>query len=279
MLWSKAMIDPDKGALELRIDGFHRIDACPETGAEILSSTVIDRMMCSKCFADFAINPIAIRHQNRLRFDPFFHDWPKCCALGVRNQGRLGLGIAVSGNQHDKLFGAAPPLVLTPFLNLWALPRRIHRPRLPLVIVGMNAVYSLGAWPVGVVSDRTGPFKLLIVGLVLLVAADLVLAFAGGLASIALGVLLWSLDMGFTQGLLAAMIAESVPPELRGTAFGMFNFVTGIALLFASVIAGALWDVLGAQSTFLAGAMFAALAVLALLPLGRHVRRSAQAKH
>jgi MFS family permease len=75
------------------------------------------------------------------------------------------------------------------------------------------------------------------------------------------------------------MVAESVPPELRGTAFGMFNLVTGFALLFASVIAGALWDVLGAQWTFLAGAMFAALAVLALLPLGQHVRRSAQAKH
>jgi MFS family permease len=165
------------------------------------------------------------------------------------------------------------------FLILRAESAGLSLMLVPLVLVGMNAVYSLVAWPVGVVSDRTGPFKLLIVGLVLLVAADLVLAFAGGLASIALGVLLWGLHMGFTQGLLAAMVAESVPPELRGTAFGMFNLVTGFALLFASVIAGALWDVLGAQWTFLAGAMFAALAVLALLPLGQHVRRSAQAKH
>ncbi|AUJ65556.1 MFS transporter (plasmid) [Aestuarium zhoushanense] len=163
------------------------------------------------------------------------------------------------------------------FLILRAESAGLSLMLVPLVLVGMNAVYSLVAWPVGVVSDRTGPFKLLIVGLVLLVAADLVLAFAGGLASIALGVLLWGLHMGFTQGLLAAMVAESVPPELRATAFGMFNLVTGIALLFASVIAGALWDVLGAQWTFLAGAMFAALAVLALLPLGQHVRRSAQA--
>lgn len=125
------------------------------------------------------------------------------------------------------------------FLILRAESAGLSLMLVPLVLVGMNAVYSLVAWPVGVVSDRTGPFKLLIVGLVLLVAADLVLAFAGGLASIALGVLLWGLHMGFTQGLLAAMVAESVPPELRGTAFGMFNLVTGFALLFASVIAGA----------------------------------------
>ena len=95
VLSSKAMVDPDKGALDLRIDGFHRIDVRPETGTGILSSTVIDSMMCSKCFADFAIGPVTVSHQNRLRFHPFFHDRAERCALGVRNQGRLGLTVAV----------------------------------------------------------------------------------------------------------------------------------------------------------------------------------------
>ncbi len=118
VLSSKAMIDSDKGALDLRIDGFQCIDVRPETGAGILSGTVIDHMMCGKCSADFAISPIAISHQNRMRFHPFCHDWPKRCALGVRNQGRLGLTIAVSGNKHDRLFGASPPLVFEPFFEL-----------------------------------------------------------------------------------------------------------------------------------------------------------------
>lgn len=118
VLPSKAMIHSNKGTLDLRIDGFHRIDVRPETGARILSGTVIYRMMCSKCFADFAISSVAVCHQNRMRFHPFCHDWPKRCALGVGNQARLGLTIAVSGNKHDRLFGASPPLVFDPFPEL-----------------------------------------------------------------------------------------------------------------------------------------------------------------
>lgn len=137
----------------------------------------------------------------------------------------------------------------------------------PLVLVGMNAAYALSAWPVGVLSDRVGRTGLLLAGLGLLVAADLVLAFAGGLGAVALGVLLWGLHMGFTQGLLAALVAETVPAELRGTAYGLFNLITGAALLLASVIAGALWDALGPQWTFLAGAGFAGIAALGFLPL------------
>ncbi|WP_425100192.1 MFS transporter [Tropicibacter sp. S64] len=142
---------------------------------------------------------------------------------------------------------------------------------LPLVFVGMNAVYALSAWPVGVVSDRTGRAGLLAVGLGLLVVADLVLALAQGLPGLAAGVLLWGLHMGFTQGVLAALVAESVPAELRGTAFGMVNLVTGLALLLASVIAGALWQGFGAEWTFLAGAGFAAISLVALLPLSRRL--------
>jgi MFS family permease len=137
----------------------------------------------------------------------------------------------------------------------------------PLVLVGMNAVYALSAWPVGALSDRTGRLTLLAAGLGLLIAADLVLAFSAGLWGIALGVMIWGLHMGFTQGILAALVAEAVPAELRGTAFGMFNLVTGVALLLASVIAGALWELFGAQWTFLAGAGFAAVAALVLVPL------------
>ncbi|QPZ90950.1 MFS transporter [Thioclava electrotropha] len=137
----------------------------------------------------------------------------------------------------------------------------------PLVLVGMNAVYALIAYPVGALSDRVGRVGLLLVGLGLLIAADLTLALVGGVGGLAVGVLLWGMHMGFTQGLLAALVAEAVPAELRGTAFGMFNLVTGVGLLIASVLAGALWEIGGAQWTFLAGAGFATTAALSLLPL------------
>ncbi|SDI25212.1 MFS transporter [Alloyangia pacifica] len=137
----------------------------------------------------------------------------------------------------------------------------------PLVLVGMNLVYALSAWPVGVLSDRIGRTGLLLCGLGLLIVADVVLALSPGLAGLAAGVLIWGLHMGFTQGLLAAMVAETVPAELRGTAFGMFNLVTGVALLLASLLAGALWEIRGPAATFLAGAAFAAISALGLLPL------------
>ncbi len=144
----------------------------------------------------------------------------------------------------------------------------------PLVLVGMNAVYALSAWPVGVLSDKIGRAGLLAVGLALLILADLVLGFTDGLSGIAAGVLLWGLHLGFTQGLLAALVAEAVPAELRGTAFGMFHLVTGLALLFASLIAGALWTGLGAQWTFLGGAIFAGVAIAGLFPLAQRLGRA-----
>lgn len=139
----------------------------------------------------------------------------------------------------------------------------------PLVLVGMNAIYALSAWPAGVLSDRMSRPALLMAGLALLIAADLVLALAPGLAGLGLGIALWGLHMGLTQGLLSALVAEAVPPELRGTAYGMFNLITGGALLLASVIAGGLWQGLGSEATFLAGAAFALIAALGLIPL-RH---------
>jgi MFS family permease len=135
----------------------------------------------------------------------------------------------------------------------------------PAVMVLMNVVYALSAYPAGVLSDRIGRYSVLIAGLVLLIAADFALAFAGGVAGVAMGVALWGLHMGLTQGLFAALVADAAPAELRGTAFGMFNLATGLALLAASVIAGGLWDIAGPKGTFLAGAVFAAISVFALV--------------
>jgi MFS family permease len=145
----------------------------------------------------------------------------------------------------------------------------------PAVMVLMNAVYAISAYPAGVLSDRVDRYTVLIAGLALLIVADGVLALAGGIGGVAVGVILWGLHMGLTQGLLAALVADTAPEELRGTAYGMFNLITGLALLAASVAAGALWDATGPQGTFLAGAAFAAVSVAALLWARRNVKPQA----
>ncbi|GIX08446.1 MAG: MFS transporter [Elioraea sp.] len=134
----------------------------------------------------------------------------------------------------------------------------------PAVLVVMNIAYALSAYPIGALSDRMDRVGLLLLGLALLVAADLLLAVAGGILEVGIGVVLWGLHMGCTQGLLSALVADAAPAELRGTAFGVFNLVGGLALLAASAIAGALWDAVGPAGTFLAGAAFALLAALGL---------------
>jgi len=154
------------------------------------------------------------------------------------------------------------------FLILRASEAGLKPALVPLVLVGMNIVYAVSAYPVGALSDRIGRSGLLSAGLALLIVADLVLALAPGLTGVAAGVLLWGLHMGATQGLLSARVADAAPPALRGTAFGLFNLVSGGALLLASLIAGALWDVAGSRATFLAGAGFAAIALIGVLVLG-----------
>jgi MFS family permease len=134
----------------------------------------------------------------------------------------------------------------------------------PLVLVLMNVVYAFAAYPAGVLSDHVNRITILGVGFSLLIAADLVLGFTNGLAGVAAGVALWGLHMGFTQGLLATLVADTAPPELRGTAYGMFNLLSGLALLIASVLAGALWESVGAESTFFAAALFTAIALVGL---------------
>ncbi len=135
----------------------------------------------------------------------------------------------------------------------------------PLVLVAMNAVYALAAYPLGRLSDRVSHRGLLASGFALLIAADLVLAHSDHWGWVWLGVSLWGLHLAATQGLLAAMVAHTAPAEQRGTAYGLFNLVSGVAMLIASVVAGLLWERFGASWTFIAGAGFSAVALLGLL--------------
>jgi len=134
----------------------------------------------------------------------------------------------------------------------------------PLVMVAMNIVYSASAYPFGRLSDHMSHRGLLALGLLVLLAADLVLASDAGLVAVLSGVVLWGIHMGMTQGLLATMVADTAPAALRGTAFGIYNLVSGLAMLLASVLAGLLWDRWGASATFLAGAGFCVASLLAL---------------
>jgi MFS family permease len=140
----------------------------------------------------------------------------------------------------------------------------------PLVLVVMNVAYAGSAYPAGVLSDRIGRLGLLVAGLVLLIAADLALALATEIGPVMGGVVLWGLHMGLTQGLLAAMVADVAPAELRGTAFGVFNMMTGIMLLAASLIAGLLWDQIGPSATFFASIGFTFIALTTLIAGPRH---------
>jgi MFS family permease len=150
------------------------------------------------------------------------------------------------------------------FLVLRAEQSGIALALVPLVMVAMNIVYAASAYPFGRLSDRVSHHGLLAAGLIVLVAADLVLASSTHWLAVLGGVALWGVHLGMTQGLLATMVANASPPDLRGTAFGFFNLVSGIAMLVASLVAGLLWDQLGAAFTFYAGAVFCALALLVL---------------
>jgi MFS family permease len=144
------------------------------------------------------------------------------------------------------------------FLILRANDLHLEVAYAPLVLVAMSVVYSLVAFPVGRLADRMSPRTLLYIGIAFLVAADVVLALATNLVWLGAGVVLWGLHMGFTQGLLSAMVANAAPAHLRGTAFGVFNLAIGLSMLAASVLAGALWHYVGPAATFWAGALLAA---------------------
>ena len=151
------------------------------------------------------------------------------------------------------------------FLVLRANQIGIPLALVPLVMVAMNVIYAASAYPFGKLSDRISHARLLVIGLLVLVAADLVLAQSTHWAMLIGGVALWGIHMGMTQGLLATMVAATAPADLRGTAYGVFNLVSGVAMLFASGIAGLAWDRYGAAMTFYAGATFSMVAVICLL--------------
>jgi MFS family permease len=150
------------------------------------------------------------------------------------------------------------------FLVLRAQHGGIPVALVPLVMVAMNLIYAVSAYPFGKLSDQMSHMRLLTLGLLVLIAADLVLAMNDHWAVVFLGVGLWGLHMGMTQGLLATMVAVTAPADLRGTAFGFFNLASGLAMLIASVLAGFLWDQFGASFTFYAGAVFSGIAVMGL---------------
>ncbi|MER2505222.1 MAG: MFS transporter [Azonexus sp.] len=150
------------------------------------------------------------------------------------------------------------------FLVLRAQQIGIALALVPLVMVAMNIVYALAAYPFGKLSDRVSHSRLLAGGLLVLIAADLVLAASTHWSTLLGGVALWGIHLGMTQGLLATMVADTAPADLRGTAFGFFNLVSGLAMLVASLVAGLLWDSQGAAFTFYAGAAFCLVTLVAL---------------
>lgn len=150
------------------------------------------------------------------------------------------------------------------FLVLRATNIGVSVAHAPLVMVGMNGIYALSAYPLGALSDRIGRSRLLLLSTIVLACADIVLALASSALSLALGICLWGLHMGMSQGLLSALVADAATPDLRGTAFGVFNLISGLAMLGASVVAGVLWDSVGPAACFLTGAAFALTAGLGL---------------
>lgn len=148
------------------------------------------------------------------------------------------------------------------FLVLRAHEVNIPLAFIPLVMVAMNIVFSFTAYPFGRLSDSTSHRRLLQMGLVVLIVADLVLALSHSWVGIIVGVALWGVHMGMTQGLLNSMIAHTAPADLRGTAFGLFSLLSGLGLLIASLGAGLLWDIWGSASTFFAGAVICVLTLI-----------------
>lgn len=160
------------------------------------------------------------------------------------------------------------------FLVLRAQSVGLSVSNVPIVMIFMNIIYAAFAYPAGVAADRMSKRSLLVLGLGILIAADLVLAKAASAGHVFIGACLWGLHMAMTQGLFSKLVADSCPLDLRGTAFGVFNLVGGLSSLIASVLAGILWDRFGASATFLAGGAFAAFTALGLLGYRPRIQKS-----
>lgn len=161
------------------------------------------------------------------------------------------------------------------FLVLRASDTSLPMALVPLVLVVMNVAYAVSAYPAGTWSDRAGRRIVLRAGVGVLVLADVVLALAPNVWIVMAGVVLWGVHMGLTQGLLGAMVADTAPETLRGTAYGVFNLASGIAMLVASVLAGLLWDGFGPVGTFAAGAVFSLVALAGFSFVGRRTAERA----
>ena len=196
---------------------------------------------------------------------------------GSRRRVRLADAKRLSG-RFWTVVGVATILTLARFSEAFLLLRAqnvgLPLALVPVVMVVMNVVYALAAYPAGVLSDRLGRGGLLAVGIMCLIVADLVLALGLTIALVLLGVVFWGLHMALTQGLFASLVADTAPQDLRGTAFGVFNFAGGSAMLVASVLAGGLWDAYGPAATFLAGSGFAAMALIGLIFVRDRVRET-----
>jgi MFS family permease len=159
------------------------------------------------------------------------------------------------------------------FLILKASREGLPLALVPLVLVVMNIVYALGAYPAGALSDSVGPNRQLLLGLGTLIVADLSLAFSSGIAGSFAGIAFWGAHMALTQGLFAKLVAQHAPESLRGSAFGLFNLCTGVALFFASLVAGVTWDYIGPAATFLIGAGLATATGMMILAWHRSSTR------
>jgi MFS family permease len=218
-------------------------------------------------FMSFALIVLCVREPNRLAAQPVRSP------LSPAELQRLGL-------TYWLVVMLATVFALARFSEAFLLLRAqsvgLSLVLVPTVMFIMNVVYALAAWPAGALSDKLGRYGVLMSGFLVLVLADLVLAFGSNIVMIIIGAALWGLHMGLTQGLLASLVADTAPAELRGTAFGMFNLVTGVATLLASIVAGALWDLIGPVGTFVTGASFAAIALVGV-PLMQQMLKGNQA--
>ena len=187
--------------------------------------------------------------------------WAEVRGIGPAFWGVVALGVVFTMARFSEAF-----------LVLRAQDAGLPIALIPVVMVVMNVVYSLAAAPAGSLSDRIDRRLVLVAGLACLVLADLFLALGDGVASVLIGVALWGLHMGLTQGLLAALVVDTAPPHLRGTAFGLFNLASGVTMLAASTLAGALWSAYGYRATFLSGGLFAGLALVGLAMFMRRKR-------
>lgn len=185
---------------------------------------------------------------------------------------RAALHPAVFGTAFWRVMAVAATMTLARFSEAFLILRGSEMgfgPAFaPLVMAAMSAAYALSAYPAGWLSDRVGRGRMLALGTMLLIAADMIFAFGGTRLAAAAGAVLWGLHMGLTQGLFSAMIADAAPAHLRGSAFGVFHLSSGIVIFAASLIAGGLWDAFGSSAAFLAGAAFAALALVGFAAWG-----------